>query len=98
MLPVLDGRAWVGVGVYYGVEFLVELCESKEHPGYYLFATHCAGDKFLDESQRPMKAEFVQSNLDLVLKQHNLLATELSWREVPPTDLILLAERVAAGE
>jgi hypothetical protein len=96
--PILDGRAWVGTGTYYGTEFLVELFESQKHPGYYHYATHCADDRFCGESSKPIKADFLEGSLDLILKEHNLVSAELDWQEVAPADLPLLGERVRDGD
>lgn len=96
--PVLDGRAWLGKAGFYATWFLVELFESRKHPGYYHYATYCKDDSFCDESKQPMKSDFLQSHLDLLLKGHNLLVGELNWCEVVATELPLLGERASAGE
>ena len=98
MIPTLDGRAWLGTGSYYATSFLVELFESQKHSGFYHYATYCADDTFCDESKRPMNASFLQGHLDLILKDHGLVSTDLEWREIPASELPLLGERVAAGE
>jgi hypothetical protein len=98
MFPALDGRAWVGRGHYYGTGFLVELFESQKHPGYYHYAAYCLDDSFCDESKRPVKADFLQENLDLILKDHGLVVADMVWRDVPAKELTLLGERASAGE
>jgi hypothetical protein len=98
MTPFLDGRAWLGKGNYYGTSFLVELFESKKHPGFYHYATYCADDTFCDESKRPMQASFLQGHLDLILKDHGLVSADLEWREVSAAELPLLGERAQTGD
>ena len=62
MTPTLDSKAWLGTGRYYATSFLVELFESKKHPGFYHYATYCADDTFCEETKLPMKAGFLQAN------------------------------------
>ena len=44
MQPRLDGRAWLGTARAYDNTFVVELFESKRHPGHYHYVTACAAD------------------------------------------------------
>jgi hypothetical protein len=98
MTPLLDGRAWLGTGRYYRTVFLVELFESQKHPGYYHYATYCTDDTFCDESKQPMQAAFLQGHLDLILKDHGLVGTDLEWLEIQAVELPLLGERARSGE
>jgi hypothetical protein len=98
MTPVLDGRAWLGRGKYYATSFLVELFESQKHSGYYHYATYCADDSFCDESKKPMKSDFLQDNLDLILKDHGLIVGDMKWCEISAKELPLLGVRARAGE
>src|SRR5262245_31109106 len=98
MTPLLDGRAWLGAGSYYGTSFLVELFESQKHRGFYHYATYCADDSFCDESKRPLRADFLQGHLNAILKDHGLVGTDLEWREVQAVELPLLGERARSGE
>ena len=45
-----------------------------------------------------MNAGFLHGQLDLILKNHGLISTDLEWREVPASELPLLGERARAGE
>jgi hypothetical protein len=96
--PVLDGRAWVGIGTYYGTAFIVELCESRKHPGYYHYATYCLDDSFQQESKKPFKADVLQTHIDLILKEHGLTTKDLDWSEESADELALLGVRARAGE
>jgi len=105
--PVLDGRAWLGKAEAYGTTVIVELFESRQHPGYYHFAMYCANDSFCDESKKPLKAKdhngdsslFTQGLSHVLSKEHGLVLDDLmiEWAEVKPEDLPLSGERVKAG-
>ena len=98
-LPVLDGRAWTGRGKYYGTTFVVELFESRKHPGYYHSATYCIDDDFCHESEKPMRADVLQEYLDTIVQRHGLVIADMEWTEAPnPGELPLLGERFLAGE
>jgi hypothetical protein len=96
--PILDGRAWVGYATASGKGFTVEFCESKKHPGYYFYAKHCSRENCCDETKRPIKAEALSRLLDNILKPLGLAADEFKWTEAKPADLILLVEKVSAGD
>jgi hypothetical protein len=93
--PILDGRSWVGTGSYFDTVFVVELFESRKHPGYYHYATFCAADDFSDESKKPMKADFVQQHLNLIMRPHGLVVGDLDWKQAPTAKLPLPHEALA---
>ena len=103
MQPPLDGRAWLGRSQAYGTTFMVELFESRQHPGYYHYAMYCADDTFCDESKRPMRAKeeagvsfwtLFKSGLS---REHGLILDDLEWMEAQPDELPLSGPRVKAG-
>jgi hypothetical protein len=98
MVPVLDGRCWVAEGDAYGTAFRVELFASRRHAGYYYYAAACLADPAYDATQRPLKADALQASLDGLLKDHGLVVADLEWRAVPATELVLLCDRVHAGD
>ena len=102
--PVLDGRAWLGKADAYGTTFILELFESRQHPGYYHYAMHCTNDSFCIESKRPVRAAetdgigfwtVVKSHLSM---EHGLILDDLVWLEVKPEELPLSAEKARAGK
>jgi hypothetical protein len=103
MKPRLDGRAWLGRANAFATTFLVELFESRQHPGYYHFAMYCTDDSFCDESKRPMRAKEEDGVSFWTLfkaglsKEHGLVVDDLDWIEVKPEELPLSRERVKAG-
>lgn len=103
MKPELDGRAWLGKAEFYGTTFVVELFESRQHPGYYHYTTYCADDSFLDESKRPIRAKeeegmgFWTLFAAVLSKEHNLLLNELHWVQVTAEELPFSGGRVKAG-
>jgi hypothetical protein len=105
MQPVLDGRAWLGRAQAYGTTFIVELFESRRHPGYYHHAMYCTDDTFYDESRdnKPMRAQEEDGVSFWTLfraglsKEHGLVLDDLEWVEVPAEELPLSGQRVKAG-
>lgn len=103
MQPPLDGRAWLGQAEAYGTTFIVELFESRKHPGYYHYAYYCTDDSFCDESRNPISAkEQPGINFWMIFKaglsdRLGLVIDDLEWLDVPAEELPLSGERVKAG-
>lgn len=82
MFPELDNKTiWRGISTAYGEHFAVELCPSKQHPGYYHIAACCFADTFIDETKRPVRADAVEEGVSYFLKQHGLVLADMSWYE-----------------
>lgn len=88
-VPVCDGRAWRGIAEAYGTTFVVELFPSTKHSGYYHYVEHCLTDDFLNETQKPVRADGVKAHMTLSLALHNLQLDEFHWQEVSTNDLKL---------
>jgi len=99
MFPSLDGRAWLGVATAYGTQFVIEVFESKRHPGYYYFLVACLADSFCDEMQRPVKAYAVEEFLRAALtRQHGVTLDDFQWEEKQPNELIFSLSRIGSGD
>lgn len=103
--PELDGRAWFGKAEAYGTTFIVELFESRKHPGYYHYAIHCVREGFYDESAKPISAReqagvniwtFIRASLT-GLDEYGPILDLLEWEETKPEELPLSGEKVKAG-
>lgn len=94
-LPILDGRAWLGVADAYGTRFIIQLWEDPKHAGYYHYAFSCVDDTHVDESTRPIgiaALEVCGTSLIVVVgrmvtEQHGVTLDEFDWAEKPVADL-----------
>ncbi len=103
MKPPLDGRAWLGRAEAFGTTFIVELFESRKHPGFYHYAMYCTDDTFCDESRKPVRSKedagvtfwtVLKASLS---KEHGLIVDDLEWEDATAEELPLSGERVRAG-
>jgi hypothetical protein len=78
--PELDNKTiWRGVSTAYGETFAVELCPSKQYPGYYHIAVCCFADDFIYETKRPVRSDAVEESVSYFLKQHGLVSADMHW-------------------
>ena len=83
MLPVFDGRSWLGDAEAYGTWFTVGLWESPQHPGFYHYAIWCDADDFYDGSKMPIRINaFCPWAARMVEKHTGLTFAEFLWTEV----------------
>ena len=105
MQPRLDGRAWLGTARAYDNTFVVELFESKRHPGHYHYVTACAADGCCYETKddKPVRAteegrwSFWRRFRRSLSRRHGLVLADFEWVEVPADQLPVSGERVRAG-
>ena len=89
-LPETNGQTYRGITEAYGTSFVIEFGESKKHPGYYHYSICCLGDKFYDESIKPILASALLPLLQRLLnKDHGLTLNELNWEIIKTEESIL---------
>lgn len=97
MMPILDGRHWLGDADGYGTQFTAGLWESAEHPGYYHYAVLCFADYFYDGSRRPILAGKALGALDgLLERMTGFRIEELRWTETPIEQIPFAREGAAS--
>jgi hypothetical protein len=81
--PVFDGtKIWRGLATAYGSHFCIEVFPSSEHPGYYHMSWTWLRDSYAHDTKKPMRADGVQTMLNVGLKMEGLCMADMSWQEV----------------
>ena len=95
--PTFDGKIWRGKAHAYGTHFVVEVFPSVKYPGHYHTCLFCNDDNFVDETNKPIRADAGLMALQFMLKTAGLVVADMAWEELADRAMLKIAQPESAS-